>query len=98
MVPFGRVRILSGKILLLHRGVIGNTGDSGSFVQGSSPCGGNIKLSIVSVGVMESTSPLYGEDLGSNPKHKFGAVRKSSLCSILFLNISAKAVNIFLHS
>ena len=84
MVPFGRVRILSGKILLLHRGVIGNTGDSGSFVQGSSPCGGNIKLDIVSVGVMDSTSPLNGEDLGSNPKHKFGAVRKSSLCSILF--------------
>ena len=96
MVPLGRVRILSEKILLLHRGVIGNTGDSGSFVQGSSPCGGNIKLNIDCVGPMDTTSPLYGEELGSSPKHRTSvAICKSIPCSILFLNISANAVNIF---
>ena len=49
---FGTARTGSnpvGENTLLHRGVIGNTGDSGSFVQGSSPCGGNIKLNIVFV-------------------------------------------------
>lgn len=53
-------------------------------------------MNIDCVGVMDSTSPLNGEDSGSNPEHRtLAAVCKSSLCSILFLNIAANAVNIF---